>query len=54
MKSFPFTATYIFLTSAGIIAFARWLHPASFSPHILTALLTLFAVSTVFYLLRYE
>ncbi len=54
MKPLLLATCCMLLLSAGLVALARWLHPATFSPHIVTTLLMLFAVSTVIYLWRYE
>ncbi|MEK7556382.1 MAG: hypothetical protein AAB538_00205 [Patescibacteria group bacterium] len=54
MKISLLTVAFSLLTAAGIVALARWFHPATFSLHILTVLLALFAVSSVFYLWRHE
>lgn len=39
MNSNLLTTTYSLLTASGLVALARWFHPAVFSPHVLTLLL---------------
>lgn len=47
MKNILHTLSLTFLVAAGLVALARYLHPATFSPNILTLLLVAFAICAV-------
>ena len=54
MKNALLITCYSLLLAAGLVALARFFHPATFSSHVIPILLTLFAISAVIYLWRHD
>lgn len=50
MKSLFLLSSFFFLTSAALVALAHYLHPATFSPDIVTGFLVAFVVTASIYL----